>query len=114
MTNSTINIYKKISDTEMVLYCGNTLVVFDAEDYPLVRTRQWSVGSHGYVTSGSSKNQVLMHRLVMNADDNHVIDHINRVKVDNRKCNLRLCTCGDNARNKPAQTNNKDRLQRNM
>jgi len=107
MTDSTSNIYKKISDTEMVLYCDNTLIVFDAEDYTLVHTRQWSVGSHGYVTSGSSKNQVLMHRLIMNANDERVIDHINRVKVDNRKCNLRLCTCEDNARNKPVQSNSK-------
>lgn len=107
MIDSTSNIYKKISDTEMVLYCGNTLVIFDAEDYPLVSTLQWSVGSHSYVTSGSSKNQVLMHRLIMNVNDEHEIDHINRIKVDNRKCNLRLCTHGDNARNKPAQANSK-------
>lgn len=107
MTDSTCNLYHKISNTEMILYCGNTLVVFDTEDYLIVSTRQWSIGSHGYVTSGSSKNQMLMHRLVMNADDSHVIDHINRVKVDNRKCNLRLCTCQDNAWNKTAQTNSK-------
>lgn len=107
MFDSTRNMYKEISDTEMVLYCGNTIVVFDAEDYPLISKRQWSVGSHGYATSGASKNQVLMHRLVMSADDGCVVDHINRVKVDNRKCNLRLCSYGDNIWNKPAQANSK-------
>lgn len=107
MMDSTDNIYKRISNTDMVLYCGNTLVIFDYENYPLVSARQWSIGTHGYVTSGSSKNQVLMHRLVMDVDADHVIDHINRVKVDNRKCNLRICTSRDNARNKLVQSNNK-------
>lgn len=107
MLDSTVNTYKKISDIEMVLYCGNTIVVFDTEDYPLISERQWSVGSHGYVTSGSSENQVLMHRLVIGADTDQVVDHINRIKVDNRKCNLRLCSHRDNTWNRPTQVNNK-------
>jgi hypothetical protein len=107
MFDSTRNIYKEISNTEMILYCGNTIVVFDTEDYPLVSKWQWSIGSHGYATSGASKNQVLMHRLIMNADDNRVVDHINRVKIDNRKCNLRLCSHKNNAWNRSTQADNK-------
>lgn len=103
----TTNKYESLSDTEMILRCGNTIVLFDKEDFPLVSERQWSINRQDYVSSGAGKEQVLMHRLVMQADKGDVVDHINRVKVDNRKCNLRFCTTSQNTLNRCVQSNNK-------
>jgi len=41
-----------------------------------------------------------MHRQIMGAPDNMQVDHINHNGLDNRKCNLRLCTRSQNAYNR--------------
>ena len=42
-----------------------------------------------------------LHRFILGCnDENKQIDHINRDKLDNRKSNLRVCTCSDNMCNR--------------
>ena len=40
-----------------------------------------------------------MHREIMNPPDGYVVDHINHDTLDNRRCNLRVCTSSQNAMN---------------
>ncbi len=46
------------------------------------------------------KVSVLMHRIIMNPTTGMEIDHINGDGLDNRKCNLRVCTREENSRNR--------------
>lgn len=105
--NLTKNIYI-VQDNLVELMCGDKKVLLDADDLDKVTKYQWSIGSHGYVTSGAGSKQILMHRLIANVEDAaKVIDHINKNKLDNRKSNLRICSPSENSMNKGVQNNNK-------
>lgn len=78
----------------------------DIESVAIVKEYKWSLGSHGYVTSGCGKKQILLHRLLSNAPAGMYVDHINGNKLDNRKNNYRLCTNQENNRNKGLYSHN--------
>lgn len=67
----------------------------DKEDYCKVESYFWTL-SGGYVLCQG----VLLHRLIMDAPKDLDVDHINGNKLDNRKCNLRICSCTENIRHK--------------
>jgi hypothetical protein len=50
--------------------------------------------------------QLLMHRFIMNPSKGLVVDHLNGNTLDNRKCNLRVCTYSQNSMNRIKQINN--------
>jgi len=72
---------------------------FDKEDYDLISQYNWSVTGSGYLFN-SKQGTILMHRLIMNAPDHLMVDHINHNILDNRKENLRLCNASQNNINK--------------
>lgn len=70
----------------------------DADDFNMVSNYKWSLRA-GYVAAyipGSGKHMSL-HRMIMNPPRDMVMDHINFDKLDNRKCNLRVCTRSNNS-----------------
>lgn len=104
--NVTRNIYFVHDSGEAELKCGDTIILLDAEDVDLVSSYQWAIGIHGYAASGAGKRQILLHRLIVGAKGRDFVDHANRNKLDNRKMNLRICTCQQNQFNKGALSNN--------
>lgn len=75
-------------------------ILVDEQDYDILSRHRWNVDKHGYaVTSMSSKN-MYMHRMVFGTvPQKHVVDHVNRNKLDNRRENLRMATRADNLLN---------------
>lgn len=102
----TTNIYYIHDDGTAELLCQNTKVLLDAEDVKRVSEYQWSMGTHGYITSGAGQKQILLHRLISAPKGSDVVDHINRIKTDNRKCNLRIVDSQTNSFNRDKQSNN--------
>ena len=64
----------------------------------------------GYAVRGSKVNGeyviIRMHRVLTDAPAGMHVDHINGNGLDNRRFNLRVCSCSENQRNRGAQVNN--------
>ncbi|AJA41418.1 HNH endonuclease [Geobacillus virus E3] len=78
---------------------------FDKEDYELIKNHSWYKNEEGYLLSRINGKLVRMHRYILNAPKGKDVDHINHVRHDNRKSNLRIVTRSQNNMNKGLQSN---------
>jgi len=80
---------------------GKDLIcLFDPEDYELICRYNWRLHTEGYATASRNHKTILMHRLVLGLTKREIqADHRYFNKLDNRKKNLRVCTCAENRRN---------------
>lgn len=79
--------------------------LFDEIDLPLIAQHTWHLGKRGYPATHLNGRTVVFHRLLFPDTDSEV-DHINGDKLDNRRCNLRLCTHQQNAFNQKRRRTN--------
>ena len=89
-----------------ILWSSNTneKIYFDLDVANDVLKHCWSVsGTTGYPVTTIDKKTIKMH--IYLGYKKH--DHHNRNKLDNRSCNLVMCTQQENVRNKSKQKNNK-------
>ena len=94
--------------TEIYDEQGRSFVV-DSEDVARIIGYYWSVrkSKPNYVFAFCDNTKFSLHRFLLNAGDEDIVDHINHDETDNRKSNLRLCNTQENTRNKSLPTNNK-------
>lgn len=92
-------------DVVRVPLSGGGYALVDDNKYPLIekyRWRIWRTGNQVYAKTAKmikSKNIVLlMHRIIANAPQGMVVDHINGDGLDNRISNLRICSIKQNVR----------------
>lgn len=85
------------------------IALIDDADWPLVAHVKWrhapTPHGTGYVVGYGSrvngKTVVLsMHRLILAAQPGQWVDHANHNGLDNRRCNIRICTPAQNAQNR--------------
>jgi len=106
-------------------YGEGKFALVDDEDYEELSKRKWYCDKkgyayrkgyrkdgridNGYVTNKcySKKPAIFMHRVIMNAPEDVLIDHEDRNKHNNQKYNLRFCTNTQNIRNGGMRKNNK-------
>lgn len=79
--------------------------IFDTEDFDLIKDYSWFENDEGYIVSTTKGKTTRMHRLIMNATDGEMIDHINNNRKDNRKLNLRLIDKQKNSINRGCNKN---------
>jgi len=76
--------------------------IVDAADYERLNRYKWNameVKGKWYARRSIVGGVVLMHREIMNAPSDMLVDHINGNGLDNRQANLRLCTAQQNCSN---------------
>ena len=96
------------------IYLANNrgVVLVDEDNYMGLNTFNWKLCNTGYairnslLREGRPRRGILMHRQIMGVTDPKIqVDHINHNKLDNRKCNLRLCTNTQNQYNRAMNFN---------
>jgi len=88
-------------------------ILIDEEDYDKFTKWNWQITKkHGIYLyrvaqrAGYVNNSVYFHKYIMGEPKGVVVDHINGNTLDNRKCNLRICTQAENMRNQKKSTRN--------
>ena len=76
----------------------NTLV--DEETFNKYNHLSWYLSDTGYAMHTTKEGHIRLHRLITNAPEGLVVDHLNGNKLDNRISNLRVCSQKDNAQNR--------------
>lgn len=79
------------------------VAIVDADDFPGLNQVRWYANfksGQPYASRKFAGRELYMHRLVVNAKDGDYVDHINGNTLDNRRCNLRLCTQSQNLSNR--------------
>ena len=90
-----------------VITVKNEIILISKEDYELVKEYYWSLNSQGYPISVIKGKHKRLHLLILDKPEGKVIDHMNGNILDNRRCNLRICTIRENSMNTKVSKNNK-------
>jgi hypothetical protein len=92
-------------------------ILIDREDIELIKNNATSVNvqieyytEYAVYRCSRDKKSKRLHRLIMNAPKELEVDHINHNGLDNRKCNLRMCTAKENSKNRRSYRSLKEKL----
>lgn len=85
------------------LEVGRTLI--DIEDVSRVKGFKWHF-SGNYVEAKDNGTKIMLHKFVLNAKQDKIVDHKNGIETDNRKNNLRICIHQQNMFNSKKPTIN--------
>jgi ElaB/YqjD/DUF883 family membrane-anchored ribosome-binding protein len=92
----------------IILTSKNEEIIVDEDSYSELINFKWYLTSRNnmsYAHSRINGKLYSMHRYVMKYDGKEIVDHINNDTLDNRKCNLRICTYAQNGMNKKVSKN---------
>jgi len=86
-------------DVRLIPLSDGFYAYVDATDYEWLSAWLW-YSQNGYAGRRQMGKILLMHRLIMQPPDDMLIDHIDGNRMNNCRCNLRICTRAENQRNK--------------
>ena len=74
--------------------------IVDDENFEWLNQWKWYFNSSlGYAVGQVDKKKMCMHRVILNVPKGMETDHKNLNKLDNRRCNLRICDRSENNMN---------------
>lgn len=96
---------------EIILYDKNCNEIartsIDLDDIDKMKQYKWYLHDDGYAVSDTKNKNDRMHRIITDCPKDMFVDHINHNRLDNRKCNLRICTQQQNNINTSKKKTNK-------
>lgn len=104
------NTYKFNEDYISVFDENYNEFYIDFDDLDKIKNRYWYKTNEGYIISriNHTKSFTILHRFLLEIEEltEFEVDHINHIKYDNRKENLRICTSSQNKMNIGLRRNN--------
>lgn len=86
----------------------NTNFVIDRDDAARVlQAKSWYSNELGYIIGNVNGKITRLHRYLVGAPDDMIVDHKDSDPSNNRKSNLRICTQSDNVKNQSRRTSSK-------
>ena len=87
---------------------SDKFALVDDEDYDFLMQWKWHYDGYyarrqthiGMFNGKQKQKPIRLHIQIMNPPGKSQVDHINADRLDNRKCNLRLCSAQQNNRNR--------------
>lgn len=89
-----------------ILLTQGKVAIVDDEDFDWLSQWKWCAANfngYWYAVRGHG-SLMFMHRVILNPPEGYQCDHINGDGLDNRRANLRVCDCSQNAQNQISQT----------
>lgn len=109
INNKKYNDYYQIDDVVYVKFfnCDDEFLC-NIDDWEKAKEICWFKNNTGYARGEINDKFILFHDYILNIDPNceTEVDHISGDRLDNRRCNLRLCSRKENAYNKGLYSNN--------
>lgn len=96
-------------DVRFIPLAGGGYAWVDAADYERLSRYNWRM-TNGYPCRWEKGRQISMHREIVQAPADRLVDHVDGNKQDARRSRLRICNCEENQRNKPKARNRLSRF----
>jgi len=80
----------------LIIAINDQKILIDRKDLKGIDLFNLRITGNGYAAIGEK----LLHRIIMSPPGDMQIDHKNKNKLDNRRCNLRVCTNSENQMNR--------------
>lgn len=101
------NSYRNVDNSTMEGIDGKgRTFLFSKSKFKLIKDHCWNIDGNGYAHTRIGGKSVYLHNLVMGKDSPYEVDHINRIRNDNRDENLRNTSRQMNAFNKNTPATN--------
>lgn len=80
------------------------IILVDPEDWDMAKSYTWHITKYGYAAANvDGKFKIMQSFLIPDIPKGYERDHINRNRLDNRRCNLRVVTKFENLMNREYQ-----------
>ena len=86
---------KRIELSKQGKHKGKYFAIVDDDIFELIDSISWQIliGTKTvYAKARINNKTIFMHRFIIDCNENMIVDHINNNGLDNRSCNLRICT----------------------
>lgn len=96
-----------VNSCAFIMIGHGQFTLVDVCDVAALSNYHWHSDGAGYVKAKIYGKSIRLHTFLMRTPAGCEVDHINRNRKDNRRCNLRICTPSQNKANTIRRSHNK-------